>query len=273
MLNNLKLLICPECRCDIDTYLRCTNCNFLGKIQDEVLYLHKEDYSWEACKKESLGWVNIHKELNIYRENPDHYILPDGAPHLREFYKNVILHLNALYKQENFSGKTVLDLGSGSGWVSNKLAQKKANVISLDCNDDIFIGLKRSKKLMEYFNTKYTLLIADMQNIPLKDNSMDVVLMVDSLHHFTNLNLLFKEIKRVLKKDGTFYALNEACRPDYIEEEATITKDLLEIKHGINERRPKLWEYLSFGKPVHLEQLNKFLGLSSESLFFRGKGA
>ncbi len=45
---------------------------------------------------------------------------------------------------------------------------------------------------------------ADAENIPLEDNTMDVVIANFVVHHFAEPNKVFKEIHRILKPNGRF---------------------------------------------------------------------
>jgi ubiquinone/menaquinone biosynthesis C-methylase UbiE len=241
-------------------------------MDGSLIYLHKEDASWRKCIKEKNGWVKIHKILGIYTDNEDHFFMPDGRDHLREFYRTAILHLNKLFEMYDFNNKNVLDLACGIGWVSRIIAQKGATVVALDCNDDMLVGLGRSTKLKEHFKLDYDSLVADMENIPVIDESFDCVIMVDALHHFSRMNDIMNEVYRVLKKTGVFFAINEAFRPEGICEKKYLDSfNLTELKVGINERRPTISEYLREGRKLGLQVLNEKINIDiNNGLFLKG---
>jgi len=93
----------------------------------------------------------------------------------------------------------VLDVGCGTGWGTQDLLKKykKSKVISLDISPEM---LKQTKSKGGLFR-KPKLVCADAENIPLEDETVDLV--------FSNLMLqwcdykkVFAEFKRVLKPDG-----------------------------------------------------------------------
>ena len=64
--------------------------------------------------------------------------------------------------------------------------------------------LEKVKSLLASFE-KFRFDVVDIQNIPYEDNSFDIVIANMMLYHVPNLDKAFCEVKRVLKKDGTFY--------------------------------------------------------------------
>lgn len=93
----------------------------------------------------------------------------------------------------------ILDAGCGTGWGTRGLLQKykKARVISLDLST----AMLRQTKASSGWLRKPQLICADAEQIPLADESVDLV--------FSNLMLqwcdyrkVFAEFKRVLKPDG-----------------------------------------------------------------------
>ncbi len=92
------------------------------------------------------------------------------------------------------SKDVVLDVGGYDGFILLKLKEKKEFVpIILDLNKE---ALKIAKK------KGLKIILASGTKIPLKKNSVDVLLLLDVLEHVRKDNLLIKEVKRVLKKNG-----------------------------------------------------------------------
>lgn len=90
------------------------------------------------------------------------------------------------------SGKGI-DLGCGTGFLSKVL------------NDKDLVGVDISKNMaMQYTkNTKKPSIVADIQKLPLKNDSFDFAISSFALH-WTNINESFSEINRILKKDSLF---------------------------------------------------------------------
>lgn len=242
-----------------------------------MYYLHRDDETWERCITEKNGWIGAAKERNLYRDNDDHFHLPDGRPHLAEFYRESKMHLDAFTRVESLNGKLCLDLGACLGWVEAYLLghHPDATLIALEVNDDPFCGLGRAQALKDRLNVEFVSLVADMHCIPLQADSVDVVFSVDALHHFRNLDAVFREVRRVLRPGGAFYGLNEPDRPEGTDEnEYTRSHIDVELRHGIIERRPTIREYLQAGDCLNLAVANNAVALpqsvATGSLFLKG---
>jgi SAM-dependent methyltransferase len=96
--------------------------------------------------------------------------------------------------------KVILDMGCGFGGHSQKLSQKGAKKI---------IGFDLSKELIK-FATKQNLPNCEFEvgnmdhKLKYKDNYFDLIVSGLALHYVKNVNQLFSEVNRVLKKDGLF---------------------------------------------------------------------
>jgi ubiquinone/menaquinone biosynthesis C-methylase UbiE len=103
-----------------------------------------------------------------------------------------------------YSGQS-LEVGCGSGHFSALMAEKGFEAILLDyspsaiiCARNSFIALKgRERK-------KY--LLGDALALPIADGKMDVVLSCGTLEHFEHPIEPIREMVRVLRKGGLFYA-------------------------------------------------------------------
>jgi demethylmenaquinone methyltransferase/2-methoxy-6-polyprenyl-1,4-benzoquinol methylase len=88
----------------------------------------------------------------------------------------------------------IVDAGGGTGRVSKHLKDITANVCVCDINRSMLKQTQRRKNLLP--------LQADAANLPFPANSIDAILIVDALHHFTNPEKAVLEILRVLKPGG-----------------------------------------------------------------------
>ena len=98
------------------------------------------------------------------------------------------------------SGIKILDAGAGEG--RNQKFCSHLDYTSLDIGEYDGIGDKLG---LHKGNRDYSKvdIIADIENIPIKDGTFDAVLCVEVLEHTKNPNVALKEIYRVLKKGGT----------------------------------------------------------------------
>ncbi|NJE07831.1 class I SAM-dependent methyltransferase [Thermococcus sp. M39] len=98
----------------------------------------------------------------------------------------------------------VLDLACGAGGFSFLLEDYGFEVIGVDIDEDM---LKKAREYKKERGSNVVFVQADAKKLPFKDHSFDYVLFVgDNVVHFTpsELNQVFKEICRVLSKDGLF---------------------------------------------------------------------
>lgn len=103
---------------------------------------------------------------------------------------------------ENLDGKTVADIGCGDGrWSEHLVSLGAKNVYGIDLSEDM--SKKATNKLE--VNDNMHVIRADMQELPLVDDSIDVGFSTFSLMYFKNLEAVIEEVNRVLKNDGTLY--------------------------------------------------------------------
>ena len=97
-------------------------------------------------------------------------------------------------------GKAVLELGCGSGENSHLLAHRGARVWAMDISESL-TGLARSRAAANRVSDDVTCFVASAYDIPLPDESVDVVFGIAILHHL-DLDLAAREVRRVLKEGG-----------------------------------------------------------------------
>ena len=105
-------------------------------------------------------------------------------------------------KKNFFKGKICGEFGAGShgGGGLNVLKLGAGFVHLLDVNKNIKSGINKNLKK---FEGKYKIHIGSVDNLPFKNNYFDFVNCSGVLHHIEKPQRAFKEIKRVLKKNGT----------------------------------------------------------------------
>ena len=97
-------------------------------------------------------------------------------------------------------------------YLLNKEIEKRTNVSFLDLgcgngeNENIFYKMGAKKVILTDFYSKKAHLLSDVHNLPFKDESFDIVFTSQAIEHFYNPFIAFKEISRILKKDGTLIA-------------------------------------------------------------------
>ena len=104
------------------------------------------------------------------------------------------------YLLGDVAGKTVLDFGCGAGKSSVLLARRHANVIAMDISEPI-MHVARERLLKNDVVDSVSFINGSAHNIPLADESVDLVFGIAILHHL-HLQLVSREVFRILKKGG-----------------------------------------------------------------------
>ncbi|MBT0607440.1 methyltransferase domain-containing protein [Aequorivita echinoideorum] len=103
------------------------------------------------------------------------------------------------------AGNTVVDLGCAAGidsFIIRKIVGETGKVIGFDLTKSLIdraskIALEKDFKNIEFHQ-------GDIENLPLKNNSVDSVTSNGVFSLLPNLDKAFDEVYRILKKDGTF---------------------------------------------------------------------
>lgn len=143
----------------------------------------------------------IRKETveNYSKRNSGHYDDPTNKNFLygkktEEFVKNITF---------NNQEKVVLDVGCGTGFVFDILG-KKINDKNIN-----FIGVEPAEGMLDVAKKKYSdfenveFKVGTFSEIPLDDNSVDKITSTLALHWVPSIESSLKEIKRVLKQNGS----------------------------------------------------------------------
>lgn len=111
------------------------------------------------------------------------------------------------------AGAVILEVGSGSGYDLWPVLEHGYKLIVSDISPASveFIKKQVDAQFSELAD-KIIYLVADGQNLPLPDSSVDAVFMVACLHHFENKRSALTEIARVLKPGGQIICAMEPSR-------------------------------------------------------------
>lgn len=104
------------------------------------------------------------------------------------------------------NGKTVMDIGAGSGYFSVKLAEKGAKVIAADVNEEFQEHIKKRIKEDNLNNI-------ELRKIPfdgpaLAKNEADMVLIVNTYHHIENRTDYFAKVLNGLVPKGELLVID-----------------------------------------------------------------
>jgi len=137
----------------------------------------------DFTKKSQLTWDAIAKSFDFTRKKP---------------WKQCVEFINKCSKND-----TIADVGCGNGRHLLPSAKICNNAIGIDISSELLKIVKN--RLYENKIDNVVLLHSDLVNLPLKDNSVDAVLFIASLHNVKGRKNRAKalcEVRRILKKDG-----------------------------------------------------------------------
>jgi SAM-dependent methyltransferase len=101
-------------------------------------------------------------------------------------------------------GETLVDIGSGAGidaFLASKLIGKEGKVIGIDMTDEMLEKASKTSIANNYKNVEFRK--GDIEEkIPIDDNSVDIVISNCVINLTSNKTNTFKEIYRILKKNG-----------------------------------------------------------------------
>jgi len=96
-------------------------------------------------------------------------------------------------------GKRILEIGCGGAQNSIALSKWGAETFGIDLSRKQIVYAKR---LMRNESAEVCLLVGNMEKLPFKGESFDIVTTAVSLHYAPDLDAVVAEAKRVLVKDG-----------------------------------------------------------------------
>jgi len=102
-------------------------------------------------------------------------------------------------------GETVLDIGSGGGldvFLASKKVGTEGKVIGIDMTEQMVEKARQNARKGNYNNVEFKL--GEAEDIPVKDNSVDLVMSNCVINLVPDKERAYKEIYRILKPGGRF---------------------------------------------------------------------
>ncbi|MDD5396426.1 MAG: arsenite methyltransferase, partial [Patescibacteria group bacterium] len=124
-------------------------------------------------------------------------------------------------------GDTVLDLGCGAGidcLLAAKRVGENGRVIGVDMTEEMINKAKLNTQKMGFKNTEF--ILAEIENLPIKDNSIDIIITNCVINLTPNKTKAFQEAYRVLRAGGKTY-LSDIVLLKELSEEQRNNEDLL----------------------------------------------
>lgn len=197
-------------------------------INDEKTYLEKFQNKKSILDYNNFG--NFHEQLGQHimmelKASPEKWwLMQKFNEDLKSVKNNLYSAIQAKFLEGYFrkkieAGSRVVDIGCGIGFYSNMIAKNGAQVLGIDPNQ-AYIQIAQNNAIEgTQFKTMNIGFPNSLDEIP--SESADYIFMSDALLFYfvpikkenkANLQILFSDIKRILKKDGIFISVE----PHYI---------------------------------------------------------
>ncbi|HEX5709183.1 MAG TPA: class I SAM-dependent methyltransferase, partial [Pyrinomonadaceae bacterium] len=115
------------------------------------------------------------------------------------------------------AGRRILDVGCGSGWLSEYFARLGYDVTGIDISPDLIRIARERVERVPYdvdheTRLRCRFLVHDAEGAPLEEE-FDAVVCYDSLHHFEDERAVMRNLSRMVARGGLLFVL-EGDRPD-----------------------------------------------------------
>lgn len=102
----------------------------------------------------------------------------------------------------DIKGKKVMDIGAGTGFFSFRLVDNGAIVIAADVSEEFQNYISKKKDSLKIGDDKLSLRKLPYDSPELKNDEVDMVIIVNTYHHIENRQDYFMKVKKGLKKGG-----------------------------------------------------------------------
>jgi ubiquinone/menaquinone biosynthesis C-methylase UbiE len=171
----------------------------------DVKEIVKEKYGEIATKSTSSCGCGCGSSNN---KIVDYTIMSDDYKNVEGYVADADLNLGCGMPTEYAAikkGDTVVDLGSGAGndvFIARSITGDKGKVIGIDFTPEMIEKANRNNQKLQYSNVEFKL--GEIEEMPLNENTADVVVSNCVLNLVPNKQKAFSEIYRILKPGGHF---------------------------------------------------------------------
>lgn len=151
---------------------------------------------------------------------------------------------------------SILDLGAGNSWLSNRLAGRGHHVAAVDLTTNDFDGLGS----YSFFETMFLSVQAEFAALPFLDHAVDLIVFNASLHYSTSYEETLTESIRILKDTGMLVILDSPFYHDPASGVKMVREREIQFKakYGFASNSLSSENYLTYER---LEELGRKLNL------------
>jgi 2-polyprenyl-3-methyl-5-hydroxy-6-metoxy-1,4-benzoquinol methylase len=143
-----------------------------------------------------LEYDSDFKYINHYQKDAD--LFDYSEQNMSDVTKNEFARVReSIIKEISNDVSVILDVGCGNGWVSKKLIPLGKKVISMDISSTNPINAVKDVP-----HRNHSGLIADVYNVPLKENSIDCIIASEILEHVLDPKSFIINLIKLLKLNG-----------------------------------------------------------------------
>jgi len=234
---------------------------FIKLLKEEKVPARKIGREWRFSRKALIEWLSsgdsqVYSSSEVEAKEFFNKVAPEWEEMRKNYYdesvRSRIFEMKILKKS-----MTVMDLGSGDGYISRSIAGFVKQVIAVDISKEMLkeLNKKASQEGVENIRT----VESDGRDVPMKDSSIDLIFSNMYLHHIEEPELAINEMFRLLKPGGT------AFLADFHEH---VNKELKEKMHdvwmGFNTEEIKGWFQKTGFKDIKIETIPDRSGFANE---------
>jgi SAM-dependent methyltransferase len=178
------------------TILACCNLRNNNGLSDKKGdYLLDENGYFDRHMQDTISKIDEY----LANTNFDILVQKYEDPH-RLDWQNPDLVLNKL---GDLRGKTVADIGAGSGYFTFRMAQTAKEIIAIDIDYRFLDYIEERKKEMPASQAEKIVTRLTVEDDPsLQKAEVDIVLVVNTFHYIQNRSEYFRKVKNSLKSNG-----------------------------------------------------------------------
>lgn len=197
--NNFSIIVNKKIEKVIhEGYLKCDNCNDRYNIIEDIIFIEKKINSKTVeyqSKIYSYWWNESHKDINYDKGDTEK-----------------ILYSTLSLKNKDFENKIVLDAGCGNGRFSDLISNSNPKLFVIA---DVSDGIYQAKKNIENKNINFIAIKGDLNIIPFKSNTFEIIYSWGVIHHTPNPRFTFNNISKFCRINGKFSIYLYKQNPDY----------------------------------------------------------
>ena len=169
-------------------------------VEHKKEHAHEKDASTEKQHHSDHGDKNDHAHGSaneFMHQSPVEELVERFESPERDAYQKPEKVLEYL---GDLNGKTIMDIGAGSGYFSVKLAGEGAQVIAADVNDEFqaFLKDRIEKEQLQNITTRKI----PYDSPGLEEGEVDMVLIVNTYHHIEDRPDYFAKVRSGIKENG-----------------------------------------------------------------------